>query len=198
MIRLLALVFILLPLAVRAEIYPALYDVTGVAADDMLNIRAAPDAGSAIIGTLAPDATAIEVVAVQDGWAVVNTGEGSGFAAMRYLARAEGPDWNALQTPLACLGTEPFWSLKIDPAEAETRFQTPEDEIARIAPITGSWPALPWSQTAAVALPDGLAVLSPAECSDGMSDSSYGIAADLFLTGPERERLSGCCRLGQR
>jgi len=31
-----------------------------------------------------------------------------------------------------------------------------------------------------------------------MSDSSYGIAADLFLTGPDRARLSGCCRLGQR
>lgn len=197
MIRLLALVCLLLPLAVRAEVYPALHDVTGVAAGDMLNIRAQSSAEAQVIGTLAPDATGVEVVAVQDGWAVVNTGEGSGYAALRYLARSGGPDWNALETPLTCLGTEPFWSLRIDPAKRETRFQTPEDETARPAPIGGVWPALPWSQAAAVALPDGLAVLAPAECSDGMSDQSYGIAADLFLAGPDRARLSGCCRLDQ-
>ena len=192
------LLLMALALPLQAEILPALHDVTGVAADDVLNIRAAPEAGAEVIGTLAPDATGVEVLSRTGDWGLVNTGERSGYVAMRYLARADGPDWSALEAPLTCLGTEPFWSLQIDPKTGETRFQTPEDEVARVAAITGSWPALPWSQTAAVALPDGLAVLSPAECSDGMSDSSYGIAADLFLTGPDRARLSGCCRLGQR
>jgi len=197
MIRL-CLLFLALALPLRAEVLPAWYDVTGVAAGDVLNIRPAPDAGAEVIGTLAPDATGVEILSAAGGWGLVNAGDRSGYVAMRFLKREGGPDWNALETPLTCLGTEPFWSLKIDPAQSETRFQTPEDEVARVAAITGSWPALPWSQTAAVALPDGLAVLSPAECSDGMSDSSYGIAADLFLTGPDRARLSGCCRLGQR
>lgn len=187
----------LCPPALRAETYPALHDVTGVAADDVLNIRAAPDAGAAILGTLAPDARGVEVVAVTDGWAVVNTGEGTGYAALRYLSRVDAPDWNALETPLTCLGTEPFWSLRIDPAGGEMRFRTPEDAADRTAPIGAIWPALPWSQTAALALPGGLAVLAPAECSDGMSDRSYGIAADIFLTGSDRGRLSGCCRLGR-
>ncbi|MBN8631923.1 MAG: SH3 domain-containing protein [Rhodobacterales bacterium] len=195
MIRFLALVLWLAPWAAQAEIYPALHDVTGVAADDVLNIRAAPDAGSAIIGSLAPDAQGVEVVGVEGDWAVVNTSETRGYASLRFLARQSGPDWNALQTPLTCIGTEPFWSLHIDPAKGETRFRTPEYDAARTAPITGIWPALPWSQTAAVTLPDGLAVLAPGECSDGMSDQSYGISADLFFTGPARARLSGCCSL---
>jgi uncharacterized membrane protein len=197
MIRLLLLVLWLGPLAARAEVYPALHAVTGVAADDVLNIRAKPSADAPVIGTLAPDATGVEVVAVRDGWAVVNTGEGTGFAALRFLMRSDAPDWPTLETPLTCLGTEPFWSLEIDPGQVETRFQTPEDEAPRHAPISTRWPGLPWSPAAAVALPDGIAVLTPAECSDGMSDQSYGIAADLFLTGPDRSRLSGCCRLTQ-
>jgi uncharacterized membrane protein len=191
-----ALILLWLTAPLRADVYPALHEVTGVAADDVLNIREAPDASAAMIGTLAPDATGVEVVAVQDGWAVVNTGEGTGYAALRFLARADAPDWPTLEVPLTCLGTEPFWSLQIDPAQSETRFQTPEDEEPLVAPITSTWPGLPWSQAAAVALPDGLAVLTPAACSDGMSDQSFGIAADLFLTGPDRTRLSGCCRLG--
>lgn len=195
MIRFLALVLWLLPMAARAEIYPALHDVTGVAPDDVLNIRAAPDAGSAIIGSLAPDAQAVEVVGVEGDWAVVNVRETMGYASLRFLTRQSEPDWNALQIPLTCVGTEPFWSLHIDPAKGETRFQTPEHDAAQIAPITGTWPALAWSQTAAIELPDGLAVLSPAECSDGMSDQGYGISADLFFTGPSRARLSGCCSL---
>lgn len=195
MIRLLALILWLIPLALRAEEYPALHDVVGVAGNDVLNIRAAPDAGSAIIGTLAPTATGVEVVAVEDSWAVVNAEDGSGYAALRFLARSDAPYWSALETPLTCLGTEPFWSLEIDPAGNETRFQTPEDPTARIAPLGARWPALPWSASAAVGLPDGLAVLTPADCSDGMSDRRYGIAVDIFLTGPERTRLSGCCRL---
>jgi uncharacterized membrane protein len=198
MIRLLALILALIPMALRAEVFPALHDVTGVAADDVLNIRAAASADAPVIGTIAPDATGVEVVAVRDGWAVVNTGEGSGYAALRFLSRADDPDWPTLEVPLTCLGTEPFWSLQIDPGLAETRFQTPEDEAPLSAPITRSWPGLPWSQAAAVALPEGIAVLTPAECSDGMSEQSFGIAADLFLAGAERSRLSGCCRLTQR
>lgn len=180
----------------RAEVLPALFHVTGVAPDDVLNIRAAPDAGAPIVGSLPPDATGVEVTAIQGNWAVVATGEGIGYAALRYLERSPGPDWTALQTPLTCLGTEPFWSLLIDPAQGEARFRTPEDEADRSATIAATWPALPWGRSAAVRLPDGMAVLAPAKCSDGMSDSRYGIAIDLFPTRPDGQRLSGCCHLG--
>jgi uncharacterized membrane protein len=195
MIRFL-LLFLALALPLRAEDYPAFHAVTGVAADDVLNIRARPDARSPIIGSLDPAATGVEVVGVSGNWALVNTGEGSGYASLRYLTREPGPAWNALQAPLLCLGTEPFWSLEIDPAAGSTRYLTPEDQSPPPEPITGFWPAEPWAPSAAVGLSDGLAVLTGAECSDGMSDRSYGIAMDIFRTGPGgATRSSGCCRL---
>lgn len=195
MIRL-SLLLMALALPLRAEIYPALHDVTGVAADDVLNIRASASAEAPVIGTLAPDATGVEVVAVQDGWAVVNTGEGSGFAAMRFLTRTDTPDWNALQTPLTCLGTEPFWSLQIDPDAGLTSYRSPELPEPLQSAMTEVWPGGAWSQTAALSVPHGIAVLQPMECSDGMSDRSYGIAVDIFLFGQDSARLSGCCHLG--
>lgn len=190
------LLFLVLALPLRAEEYPALFAVTGVAADDVLNIRSRPDASSPIIGALAPRGTGVEVLGTSGNWALVNTAEGSGYASLRFLRREPGPDWNALQTPLTCLGTEPFWSLEIDPQAGLTRFSTPEDQDPAAEPVTGLWPAEPWARSAAVGLPEGLAVLTGAECSDGMSDRSYGIAVDLFRSGPGGEtRLSGCCLL---
>jgi uncharacterized membrane protein len=192
------LFLMLLALPVRAQEFPALYAVTGVAAEDVLNIRSRPDADAPIVGAFAPDATGVEVLARSGNWALVNTDEGTGYAALRFLAREPGPGWSALQSPLSCLGTEPFWALEIDPQAGETRFRTPEDQAPDPDPITGLWPTEPWARTAAVGLPDGLAVLTGADCSDGMSDRSYGIAVDLFLGHAGREsRLAGCCRLGQ-
>lgn len=194
MIRVLA-VLLLASLPLRAEEFPALYAVTGVASDDVLNIRALPDAGSAIIGSLAADAADVEVIEIAGNWALVNTGERAGYAATRYLARRSGPDWTALQTPLSCLGTEPFWSLTIDPGTMSARFSSPETPDASAVEIVYQWPGQPGDTTAAVGLPSGTVVLQPLQCSDGMSDRVYGISADLFRTAPDTSRLSGCCRL---
>lgn len=183
-------------LPLHAEVFPALHRVAGVATDDVLNIRAAPDAGSAIIGALSPDATAVEVIAVEDGWALVNTKDGSGYAAIRFLKRMDEPDWNSLQTPLTCLGTEPFWSLVLDPATDTAKLVASDDQNGYSLQIEQSWPGNLWAPAAALSLPQGTVVFHPAECSDGMSERSYGIAVDLFLTQPEKQRLSGCCRLG--
>jgi uncharacterized membrane protein len=197
LIRLLALILTLFPVALRAEGFPALYDVAGVAMNDVLNVREDPNAGSPIIGSLAPHAKRVEVIRISGAWALVNTEDRSGYVSLRYLKRRSEPDWATLEAPLTCLGTEPFWSLQIDPGAAETRFMTPEDTEGQVAPIEVMWPGIPWSPAAAVALPDGLAVLAPADCSDGMSDRSYGIAVDIFLQLEGAVRLSGCCRLGQ-
>lgn len=182
-------------LPLRADVLPALHDVTGVAADDVLNIREHPDAGAAILGVLAPDATGIEVVSMEGDWAMVNTADADGFVARRFLVRGTGPDWNTLQTPLHCLGTEPFWDLAIAPETQTAWLSTPENMDPAPMRMEQVWPALPWSPIAAFAMPDGFVALSPADCSDGMSDRLYGIAVDIFLTGPDHERLSGCCAL---
>lgn len=196
MIRLLVLVLCLQAPALWAQEYPAFHAVTGVAADDVLNLRAQPDATAPILGALPPDATGVEVVAVQDGWAAVTVGEVTGHASLRYLVREAGPDWNALETGLICLGTEPFWSLEIDPAKGVATYRSPEDAAPNPSPLTETWPGTPWAPTAAIAFSDGFAVLRPAACSDGMSDRGYGISVDVFLQGSgSGARRAGCCRL---
>ena len=201
---LLALGLICAPMAAAAQpVLPALYNVTGVAAGDVLNIRAEPRASAAILGSLPRNAKAVEVVGLSaDGkWASVNTGEGSGYVALRFLARQSGGDWGALQAPLHCLGTEPFWSLKLNPAKATATFSDP-DSGPQKAKITALWPGTAYRNTAAISVKggglDGLAALRASSCSDGMSDRSYGITVDLFLRDPSggaSASYSGCCSL---
>lgn len=74
-----------------------------------------------------------------------------------------------------------FWSLTLYPATAEISFQTPEDPAPQVVPIKETWPDKVWAPATSVAMPDGLAVLRPACCSDLMSERSYGIALDIFL-----------------
>lgn len=195
MIRALFLGLLLMSAPLSAQEVPGLYFVTGVAAGDVLNIRQSPDAAAPIIGSLAPDATGVEVTSLGDGWALVNTGEGSGYASAEFLTRQDGPPWFALQTPLRCLGTEPFWSFTLDPAAGEVSFSMPDAPAPQAIPISETWPGEIWAPAAAVALPDGLAVFSPGYCSDGMSELSYGISLDIFLQGTDRRRFSGCCTL---
>ena len=115
MMRALAVWLALLPGFALAESLPALYDVTGVAAGDVLNVRSDSHAAGAKLGELAYDATDVEVVRQRNGWALVNVGEGAGWVSMRYLAGQPGQDGNTLSPPAWCTGTEPFWSLELLP-----------------------------------------------------------------------------------
>ncbi len=118
-----ALVLALLSGSAAAQEMPSLHDVTGVAADDVLNVRSGPDAGSARIGALAPGATGVEVIELSGtGWGRVNVDEGSGWVSLRYLARQ--PDQPPVPDRLTCFGTEPFWSLARDGDAA--RYVTPD------------------------------------------------------------------------
>ncbi|MCB6178057.1 SH3 domain-containing protein [Rhodobacter sp. Har01] len=177
-----------------AEDLPALFDVTGVARGDVLNIRAQPSARAPVVDTLPPDARGIEVVAQIGAWGAVNTGEGTGYASMTYLKPAPGPGWASLEVPLRCVGTEPFWGLDYAPEDQVLTLSLP-DEGEREMPVTATWPALPWSPLVGLGMAEGTAVLRPEECSDGMSDRTFGLALDLFLTGAAPMHFAGCCSL---
>lgn len=180
-----------LALPAAAQTLPALYDVAGVAANDRLNIRAAPSANAAILGGLAPDATGIEVVALTGtGWAQVNLAEGTGFVALRFLRPEGGPPWTALQSRLTCLGTEPFWALTYGPGPGTVHIETPER--SQTVTVQQTWPGSDLAP-AALATDRGFVTLEGRICSDGMSDRVYGIAAWVFpKAGPA---LGGCCTL---
>ena len=182
-----------------AQVLPALYDVVGVASNDMLNIRIAPDAESAAMGNLSPNAKAVEVVALSpDGkWAQVNAGEGAGWVALRFLHRQDRPDWFVLEYSLECYGTEPFWTLFVDPTTKSAHLNTPEEEGPELD-ITAAWPGTAAQPVAAVQYTRGVAVLRGQACSDGMSDQSFGISLDLFQAASSEQpaqALHGCCRL---
>ena len=210
MIRLLALLVALLPMpGLAQEHFPALYSATGVAADDVLNVRAEPSASAPIIGAFGPVQSSIEVIAAPTGgWGQVNTGEASGWVSMRFLRRAPGQEWEPGGTlgispvPLECFGTEPFWSLHLSDGDLMT-FTDPFDgdgapQPGIFSPVWGSASTAKFGFTGS--RDDGQAyftgILSRALCSDGMSDRLYGLSIDLVRETPLGTRLdTGCCRL---
>ena len=128
------------PVAAQPEFsLPTLFDVVDVGAGDVLNIRAAPDAGSEIIGRLKSDDRAIEVVGLDatGHWGRVNVGERAGWVAMRFLAhRADVWRNGSLPESLACHGTEPFWSLELDEGRVVLATpDTPELSMALVAAL---------------------------------------------------------------
>ena len=190
-----ALLLMLLPTWLAAQSYPALHDVTGVASDDVLNLRAAPSAEASIIGELAHDRRDVEIISTDDSgrWGQVNVGEGTGWAALRYLEPQPQGDY-VLTRNLTCFGTEPFWNLSIVQG-ATASLSTPD----------GDGPAMSVGllQRAAGRLDrfslhgDGLvAAIRRQACDDGMTDRAYGLDVDLIHGTPDGpQHLTGCCSL---
>lgn len=189
--------------ATQEYILPTLFDVQDVAAGDVLNIREAPDAKAPIIGTLAPDATGIEVVGTDRSgqWGQVNTGERAGWVSMRFLAYRTDV-WQPEQLPagLTCGGTEPFWSFA--EKDGGLLWSTPEGDTV--------YPTLRVLDTGVFRSPrrgviaegvDGqllTATITAAQCSDGMSDMVYGLETMLVLQGEGAAQLyTGCCRIAR-
>lgn len=199
---LLVLCLALLPFAAGAtqDDWPALFDVSGVTADDRLNIRKAPDAASPIIGTFSPGAKGIEVIRPNDRetWGQVNLGEGSGWVSLRFMKRQPGQWFGSVPAIRRCFGTEPFWQLSIADGQAST-FATPDGQqpvkVLSVLPSQnnpGHSAFLGKMGTSDLAL-----TLRHGQCSDGMSDRAYGIEVDLLLrsAGGAGTLFSGCCSL---
>ena len=199
MLKYLLICTVLFTAPAAAQDDPRLYDVTGVAPDDVLNIREAPSPSAPVIATLPADATGIEVTArtATRRWGRVNTAEAAGWVSLRYLtARGRSIDNYNLPVGLQCSGTEPFWSLTnrdgtllytdISGAERVLTVDIAQDtgigdDLRRMVRLTG---------------PEGAATayLHPEQCSDGMSDRLYALSL-AFMAGPDAPLLSGCCSL---
>jgi hypothetical protein len=69
--------------------------VQGVAADDVLNVREAPDKAAAVLGALPPDATGVRGTPNRrrvgaSTWREVECGDLRGWVNERFLARETG------------------------------------------------------------------------------------------------------------
>ena len=194
MIRLAALLALLAsPALSTTDGWPALYDVTGVAADDVLNIRSEPGTSSEVIGTLAHDAKGIEVIKPNDDhtWGLVNLYEFSGWVSLDFLVRHPG-QWDGQYPQVtSCYGTEPFWNitlekdriafsgLDLDPVEApmEWTLETLNHRgrfSFRAGPMVG--------------------VFGLENCNDGMSNSEFGIEINLIRLD-QPYHYQGCCSI---
>ena len=181
--------------------FPAVYRVVGVASDDVLNVRAAPKPGAAILAELDHDEARVEVLGTgpAERWARVSTREGTGYAAMRFLERRAGQDPTVLPKPLFCGGTEPFWGLNLGPRgnAALTDPDTPR-RVYRLV-WSGAGAARPGEELGATfAGTKGriTAVLQREFCTDGMSDREFGLKVDAVVSDDgETFMLTGCCSL---
>lgn len=181
---------------------PGYYRVTGVAADDTLNVRAAPDAGSEDIGDLAHDQTAVEVIDTDDSgdWGRIGWEESHGWVAMRFLAAEELPRIGDSRLPagLLCSGTEPFWSIRYT---GDTALYSDFNGNGATLPLTtqltaAGRPGFPVLLRHAASSVTATAVMRAQLCSDGMSDRDYPYAVSLMIeAGKEQILFEGCCRL---
>lgn len=171
---------------------PALFDVSGVVADDVLNVREEPSAGSEVIGTLSSDAVGVEVVDLTlDGkWGRVNVGELSGWVSMRYM-QPQPEAAEVWMTPrFVCSGTEPFWSLTVEQGVG-AQFQI-MGEAEQNLPAGLLQPGAGVIDRFALPLGHNVAILRQMQCHDGMSDRAYGLDVGLMLNG---SLFAGCCTL---
>lgn len=172
--------------------------VINVAKDDVLNVRAQPDASAEIITTLPPYSRNVIIAGTRhesgkEIWWQVVTPAGTGWVNARYLAPDEPSDTSF---PVRCTGTEPFWNITT--ANGEAQFSTPDSQ--------SEWTAgqMEWARGSMnafiIRLKKGdapgqiTAFRTGNACSDGMSDTAFPFHG--VLTGPDGSVYSGCCQRG--
>ncbi len=179
---------------------PGYYAVSGVSADDVLNIRAEPDASAQIVGSFAPDAAPVEVLLEQDGWGYVSSGEGMGWTSMAFLKPVEVPriGQSAIPDGMTCGGTEPFWGAEISESGISfASMDSAEEEFGFIAAenFGGAGP-LRNLLIGGNAILTVTAVVSSEICSDGMSDRDYPRRIDMVFNGEGGPfGYAGCCSM---
>jgi len=176
---------------------PAVYTVSGVAANDVLWVRAEPTTFSARVDNLAPNVPVVVLGMATDGWVLVSVGQNTGYVNARFLTRGGGVTTSSgLQMNILCRGTEPFWSLDIDQDRtvtytmAGTAAQYSALNQATPSPLTGSYPYT-------IAANPVSGVVGQEICSDGMSDIQYPWS--ILLNAPNEAGVMatqhGCCTL---
>lgn len=190
--------FALVALPASAQDFPGLFHVTGVASNDVLNIRAEPSAQSAIVGALSYTQTGVEVVGLSQDrrWGLVQNGDGAGWVSMRFMTRSNNASWQQGEVAMTCRGTEPFWSLNLFFPTNRAEFLGPDDsfEIRTTAPFMQTTYHPLTLATFVNGAREGMIVIRQGVCSDGMSDQVFGLETQIYWQN-EPTGLSGCCSL---
>lgn len=177
-------------------LFPIIYEVEGVSEGDMLNVREEPNPNAFILGDLLEGQQA-EVTAFDESgrWARVLWQGEDGWVARQYLSEVEqfGDDFSGMPVNLYCSGNEPFWSAEITPNN-QLNFAKPESPTATMPIENSAMSRNNLRSNYVFKTPRFTGFIRRAECSDGMSDMTYGWALDLLTNNEEEaELLSGCC-----
>lgn len=188
----------------QSQNLPELFTVKDVDSTDKLNIRLAPSASAEVIGTFEPGQSGIEVVAQStDGtWSKVNSGEASGWVASKFL-EVQPNTWvnGKLPSNLTCYGTEPFWSLSAK--EGALTYRPMDGEEKTLSEIQIMDRNFEGDRNRFILARSGneqvTAVIQPGQCSDGMSDRSFGLTSVLiFQGGDDGAKINhGCCSIAK-
>ena len=199
----LCLLLLALPAFAQTQL-PALYEVTGVSEDDVLNIRTAPTADAAIIGAFTPGQSGIEVISIDGNWGMVNSGEQSGWTSMRYLMQqANTQDIPVAEQAFSCYGTEPFWSLTHTPAQSILLNALYSEKTLSLPNPTVTFPIGFVPRDGVLVAKDDTSRLTAfvnlQSCNDGMSDRQFGMSISVLVEGisspDDSYVLKGCCTL---
>ena len=180
------------------------YNVTGVAADDYLNVREQPDVKSQIVTRIPFDGSGIRRldgtnnVDGQLWWRIKWEGK-QGWVNKRYLLlpqKKEPTTKNSdSKAALHCGGTEPFWGIKIT---KQALTFTPMGGEKLNLPIVFNKTSDNNTKIAAIyAKKQGeqvMAILQKVRsCSDGMSDIDYPYSISAVINN--QQFYSGCCHV---
>ena len=162
---------------------PLLLEIANVPLNDTLNLRAGPSGSSADIGDL-DNGDLVEVLNIQGNWGMIGHGEGDAWISLSYAKQVVRPVLSSgLPVGLGCSGTEPFWSLNLLKLGAVS-FDGASQPILQSGVSRNS------SVTYFFSTPDTVGILRAQQCSDGMSDRTYGWQIDV-VSG--QGLFSGCC-----
>lgn len=170
------------------------YEVTGVAANDSLNIRADANASSRIIGKIPFDGKGI--VRLPDSeksgnWCKIKYGSIAGWVHCRFLAQ-EGNA--AFKEQLTCIGTEPFWSMELHKEKLILSNPMDEKREYKVKKFQQSMNNTnQWFVEAEKSTGEKVTFyLIEASCSDDMSDSKYKFKILIHDTKND-QTINGCC-----
>lgn len=178
-------------------VLPAVFTVVNVAPNDVLWVRNGPDANSAPVTNLQPNAPVSVLEFTNNGWAKVTIGQNVGYVKANFLVLGGGITTpNGMQLGLNCNGTEPFWNLQvaIDGTMSFEALGGSGPSITALQVVTPSQSGYYPFQFSDNAQLNG--TLTPQACSDGMSDIAYPWA--ILLNAPvngSMMTLNGCCTL---
>lgn len=183
---------------------PNLFDVTVIETWDTLNIREKPDGRAKVIATLPATAKGVELVGRDPTgkWGKVNSGESTGWVALRFLKQQAGV-WQQAAVPqsLSCLGTEPFWSLKASKSGMTFAESGQSERPLSLRKVLDR--GIEGEPTRGLIAGDDkgrfTAFIRPAQCSDGMSDRGYALAVSVIIDGQDipSRMLTGCCSIAR-